>query len=212
MNLKTPQLIFLGCTFIFILAAKYSVSLNYSECQDGQILVFRTGAEDKIRCENAPSSGDPVPTNLILLKTSGSCPTGYVEETGLDGKTILGTLDANGNVGTIGGNDNITPTGTISDITGIINHTHIVNINDSGHAHTQRHFPTATGGSTGNTIDTSMSGTQTNSTLTTASTTSGITASSVNPAGGVSSITPTFAGTQFDNRSAFTRVIFCRKI
>lgn len=43
-------------------------------------------------------------------------------------------------------------------------HTHVQN----AHSHTMRHFPTATGSSTGNTIDTSMSGTQTNSTLTTA--------------------------------------------
>lgn len=43
-------------------------------------------------------------------------------------------------------------------------HTHVQN----AHSHTQRHFPTATGGSTGQTIDTSMSGTQTNSGLITA--------------------------------------------
>lgn len=43
-------------------------------------------------------------------------------------------------------------------------HTHVQN----AHNHTMRHFPTATGASTGNTIDTSMSGTQANSTLITA--------------------------------------------
>ncbi len=43
-------------------------------------------------------------------------------------------------------------------------HTHVQN----AHSHVQRHFPTATGGSIGQTIDTSMSGTQTNSGLSTA--------------------------------------------
>ena len=37
-------------------------------------------------------------------------------------------------------------------------HTHTVT--DPGHAHAQQRFPTATGGSTGFTVDTSMSGTQ----------------------------------------------------
>lgn len=48
-------------------------------------------------------------------------------------------------------------------------------VTDPAHGHTMRHFPTATGGSTGNTVDTSMSGTQTNSTLTTATATTGVT-------------------------------------
>lgn len=60
-------------------------------------------------------------------------------------------------------------------------------VTDPGHAHTQRHFPTATGASLGNTIDTSMSGTQTNSTLTTATATTGLTvnnATAVNQSSG----------------------------
>lgn len=59
-------------------------------------------------------------------------------------------------------------------------HTHVQdahghNVTDPGHAHTQRHFPTATGGSTGQTVDTSMSGTQTNSGLSTTTATTGLT-------------------------------------
>lgn len=60
-------------------------------------------------------------------------------------------------------------------------------VTDAGHGHTMRHFPTATGASTGNTIDTSMSGTQTNSGLATANATTGLTvnnATAVNQATG----------------------------
>lgn len=58
--------------------------------------------------------GDPVPTGAILLVASGSCPTGYAEETALNGKLPLGTLTANGDLGTTGGADTLTPAGTIS--------------------------------------------------------------------------------------------------
>lgn len=51
-------------------------------------------------------------------------------------------------------------------------HSHTVN--DPGHFHLTQSYPTATGGSSGFTADTSMSGTPTNNTLPTASTTTGI--------------------------------------
>ena len=56
--------------------------------------------------------GAAVPTGAILFVISGTCPSGYVEETGLDGKTLLGTLAAHANIGTTGGADTITPAGT----------------------------------------------------------------------------------------------------
>lgn len=43
--------------------------------------------------------------------------------------------------------------------TGIITHTHATD-SQGAHVHAQQRFPTATGGSTGFTVDTSMSGTQ----------------------------------------------------
>jgi hypothetical protein len=46
---------------------------------------------------------------------------------------------------------------------------HTDHADNIAHTHTQRYFPTATGGSIGYTVDTSMSGTQTNTGLTTAS-------------------------------------------
>lgn len=68
--------------------------------------------------------------------------------------------------------------------TGVINHTHPVT--DPGHTHLTQRYPTATGGSSGFTIDTSMSGTLADNTLPTKTATTGISTS--NPAGGVASL------------------------
>ena len=128
----------------------------------------------------------------IVLRLD-SCPSSYTEVSQLEGKTVIGTLSANGDVGQTGGSDNITQ---------VLNHTHAVNITDPGHTHLTQRYPTATGTSSGFTIDTSMSGTLADNTLPTKTATTGITATTSNPAGGVASI---------DNRSAFVKVIFCSK-
>lgn len=88
---------------------------------------------------------------------------------------------------------NSTPTFTGTPFSSVINHTHTVDVTDPGHTHLTQRYPTATGSSSGFTIDTSMSGTLADNTLPTKSATTGVTASTQNPAGGVSSITP--AGT-----------------
>ena len=135
------------------------------------------------------NSSSSIPSGLITLVTSGTCSLGWTEVTELNGKTLVGTLAANSNVGTTGGSDTITE---------VLNHTHPVT--DSGHTHLTQRYPTATGASSGFTIDTSMSGTIADNTLPVKTATTGISIN--NPSGGVASI---------DNRSAFTRVIFCRK-
>lgn len=71
------------------------------------------------------------------------------------------------------------------DYTDVLNHTHPVNVTDNGHSHLTQRYPTATGGSSGFTIDTSMSGALASNTLPTASATTGISATTSNPAGGV---------------------------
>ncbi len=71
------------------------------------------------------------------------------------------------------------------DHSGVINHTHPVT--DPGHTHLTQRYPTATGTSSGFTIDTSMSGTLADNTLPVKSNTTGIT--TTNPAGGVASLT-----------------------
>jgi hypothetical protein len=78
------------------------------------------------------------------------------------------------------------------DYTDVPNHTHPVNITDPGHTHLTQRYPTATGASSGFTIDTSMSGTLADNTLPTKSNTTGITATTSNNTGGVA--TGTTAG------------------
>ena len=129
------------------------------------------------------------------------------------------------------------PTFTGNAFSSVINHTHTINVTDPGHNHTQNSHThpsiqvqgNTTAATTGTHIMTSTttggsSRAATSPELANAATatnianTTGITATSSNPSGGVASITPTgtvsqptFTGTQFDNRPAFTRVIFCQK-
>lgn len=76
-----------------------------------------------------------------------------------------------------------------ADHTGVVNHTHAVNVTDPGHSHLTQRYPTATGGSSGFTIDTSMSGTLADNTLPVKTAMSGVTAASDNPAGGLAALT-----------------------
>ncbi len=71
------------------------------------------------------------------------------------------------------------------DYTQVIQHTHTVNVTDPGHTHLTQRYPTATGSSSGFTIDTSMSGTPADNTLSTKSATTGISATTSNPGGSV---------------------------
>ncbi len=52
----------------------------------------------------------------ITLILSGTCPAGFSEVAALDGKTVIGTVSAHGNVGSTGGSDTITPAGTVAAI------------------------------------------------------------------------------------------------
>jgi hypothetical protein len=83
--------------------------------------------------------------------------------------------------------DTVEETGGAKTSSAVVNHTHAVNITDPGHTHLTQRYPTATGGSSGFTIDTSMSGTLADNTLPTKAATTGITATTDNPAGGVAS-------------------------
>lgn len=169
------------------------------------------------------SAGGGVPTGAIIFIDAGTCPAGYAEVSALNGKTIIGTVAANKDVGTTGGADAITPAGNNSAPTftgnafsSVISHTHTVTVNDPGHVHPEGYRNTGTAGTLG------VQGASTANNASIAggvlSATTGITATTANPAGGVASITPTgsvsaptFAGTPFDNRSAFIRLIACRK-
>lgn len=58
------------------------------------------------------SASTGVPAGSILIVDTGTCPASYTEVSALNGKTLVGTLAAGGNVGGTGGSDNITPQGT----------------------------------------------------------------------------------------------------
>lgn len=188
-----------------------------------------------------PGGSGGLPSGLIVLILSGTCPSGFTEVSALSGKFLLGTVAANGDVGTTGGSDNITPAGTNSApaftgqaFSGVINHTH--GVTDPGHNHTQnshnhtqnsfapRIINSGTAGTVGvqgasaasnaNASNSATTATNQAATATNIAATTGVTTQ--NPAGGVSSITPagtvaapTFTGTQFDNRPAFVKAIFC---
>lgn len=142
----------------------------------------------------APSpSGGGLPAGGVVLVVSGTCAAtlgaGWAEETTLAGRFVLGTLAANSDIGATGGQDSISQ---------VLNHTHPVS--DPGHVHLTQRYPTATGTSSGFTIDTSMSGTLADNTQPVKSVVTGVT--TTNPAGGVASI---------ENRPAFAKVIFCKK-
>lgn len=166
----------------------------------------------------------------IVIRASGACGAGFAEVSSLEGKFLRGTLAANMDQGDTGGSDAITPTGANSNGavsahsgTAVANHaSHTHTYTDvPNHVHPMMRFPTATGGSAGFTVDTSMSGTQT------------AVNDTGNPTGGVATGTtagpnatlthavtqpdnhtftqPTWTGDAFNNRPAYTSVIFCEK-
>ncbi len=212
----------------------------------------------------AIAQADGVPVGAMVFIKAGACPTGYDEDTDLNGKTVIGTLVANGNVGGTGGSDNVTPTGSNSAPTftgsALSGHAHATGTYAASahagsavaahashthtytevpnHVHLLTAFPTATGGSSGFTVDTSMSGTPANNSLNTANPTGGVaTGTTAGPSASLThSVTqpdahtlsgssesvsagtptgtnsaPTFTGDALDNRSAFVRLIPCRK-
>lgn len=178
-----------------------------------------------------PPGGAGLDAGLIVLSLT-ACPSGYAEETSLNGKFVLGTLDANGDVTTTGGSDNITPAGTNSG--GAVNaHSGTAVADHASHTHTYTDVvnhvhpycsQTATTGSATSyehgTLDTSSADTEcsevTNNptggvaTGTTAGPSATLTHSVTQPSNHTFT-QPTFTGTQFDNRPAFVKVIFCRK-
>ena len=198
-------------------------------CTPPDLLLRTTGTITLYVCSAAdtwsPISTSPFPSNAIMLIDSGTCPTGFVEVSGLNGKTVLGTVAANGDVGATGGSDTITPTGAIAWPAGV---------------------PTFTGSSANTTAVTAGTPAGTNST---SATTGNCAASNVAIGTGAANAckatapnltvsaqtftgsalathqhavtatgtiawpagVPTFTGAQFDNRSAFVKWIACKK-
>jgi hypothetical protein len=137
------------------------------------------------------SQMEGIPAGLIVVSLT-ACPVGFTEVNSLSGRSLIGTLNANGNVGTTGGNDNVTPSGSLA-LDALATHTH-----------------TFTG-----TIATASATATTPDLVTVNTAAAGVaprtTATGTNSAISAGTPTGTFTGTQFDNRAAFTRVIFCQK-
>jgi hypothetical protein len=191
------------------------------------------GSADPASWQACPG-GSAVPSGLILA-TVTTCPAGWTEQTSFAGRSPVATTVAAGDVGTTGGSDSVTPTtsaisltaaaqtftGTSSSV--VLNHTHTVSVTDPGHTHVVTSQTATTGGATSyehGVLDTSSA--EAEATEVTASGTTGITASTANPGGGAASYTP--AGTNatsavsgtvtlnaLDNRSAWVKLIYCKK-
>lgn len=123
---------------------------------------------------------------------------------GSDTATPTGTIGAltfTGSSATTSSNSGGTPAGSITmdAFSSVINHTHTVNVNDPGHNHTQNSFApriissgtVGTVGVQGASAASNANASNSATTATNQSNTTGITATTSNPAGGVSSITPT---------------------
>lgn len=155
--------------------------------------------------------GEGVPAGSILLIKSGTCPTGYVEETDLDGRTLIGTTAAAGNVGQTGGSDSITPsahTGTA--VADHASHTHTYT-DVIAHTHT---IPVGATDDTSAPFDRADAGTNASgANATTATGSTGVaTGTTAGPSATLThSVTQPATHAALDNRSAFIRLIACRK-
>lgn len=162
-----------------------------------------------------------VADGFVGMIESGTCPAGWTELSSIDGRLPIATLASHANVGTTGGADNITPTGTNAAITAgtpagtvaapVLTGTPAVLTGTVGAI-----AATATSGE----VTISAAGQDTAAQNHTHPAPS-LTMNSYTPAGtnsapaftgsALATHNHTFTGTQFDNRSAFMRMIFCKK-
>lgn len=239
-------------------------------CGLGAMFV-RTGDAQVFVCASvntwAQVGGASIPSGSILLVDTGTCPASFAEVSGLSGRTLMGTVAANGNVGGTGGADGITPVGT-NGAPALTMNSYTPAGTSSGadvsahsganvtslftgaalgtHAHelpyqipsttTIRQIAVATFGTGTSRAATAVSAAGTGNTTSaavalsqaiSAGTPAGTIANTITqpiahtvtqptfsgtPATLTGSVAaPSFTGTSFDNRSAFTRVIFCKK-
>lgn len=210
-------------------------SVSYAQIRDasGNLVTPQlTGsASDVLKGDGsfgAASGGAGLPTGFVGLVTSGTCPTGTSEVAALNGKTLFGTLAANGDVGAAVGADTITPAGTNSGgavsahagaaVADHASHTHTYT-DVIAHTHTVTSQTATTGSATSyehGVLDTSSAEAEatevTGSTGVATGTTAGPSATlthSVTQPSAHTFTQPTFTGNQFDNRSAGIKVIFC---
>ncbi len=152
-----------------------------------------------------------VPVGAILLIASGSCPLGYTQFAGCDGRAIVGTLTANGNAGSTLGSDTVTPSGTVQQAV-------FTGSALAGHAHELPWQISSTTIIRQIAAGTFGTGTSRAATAVSAAGTANTTSAAVALSQSVSGGTPvgtisaqSFTGAQFDNRQASIRMICCQK-
>lgn len=180
------------------------------------VLGFGVAAQDnRIYFEGLPlnsGGGGGLPSGAIILIISGTCPSGYAEETNLNGRTLIGTLAANADVGTTGGADTVTPsTHTGAAVGDHASHTHTYT-DVIAHTHVVTSQTATTGSATSyehGTLDTSSAEAEvtevTGSTGVATGTTAGPSAALTH------AVTQPATHAAIDNRSAFVRLIACKK-
>jgi hypothetical protein len=157
------------------------------------------------------------PAGLITLVTSGVCPTGYSELSALAGKTLIGTTAANGDVGATGGTDTITPAGTNQALTFTGSSANTSAVTAGTPAGTNAASATtgncaATNLAIGTGATTACKATAPNLTVSAQTFTGSALGTHLHAVTATGTInTPTFTGTPGDNRSAYIKVIFCKK-
>lgn len=166
----------------------------------GQVLKVVSG---NIEWATDSEGSGSLPSGIMVYIQSGTCPSGWTEISELNGRMVLGTLAGNSDIGTTGGSDTLDITGTVTQptftgvgSTAVVNHIHVQSVNTA-----------STGSAKGYGYDAST-GTSTASGYSTANPTTGGVAS-YTPEGIVSQ--PTFAGDNQDNRSAWVKLICCKK-
>lgn len=201
-----------------------------------------------VKIDQGGEGGGGIDAGAILMIKSGSCPSGFVEDTDLNGRMPFGTVAANADIGTTGGTDSITPAGTnsggaVSAHAGaaVSAHAGAAVADHASHTHTYTDVPNHVHVYASQTATTGSASSYEHGAIDTSSTAAEASISTNNPTGGVATGTtngpsatlthsvtqpsnhtvtqpdnhtftqPTFTGTQFDNRSAFLRVVFCRK-
>lgn len=180
------------------------------------VLGFGVAAQDnRIYFEGLPlnsGGGGGLPSGAIILIISGTCPSGYAEETNLNGRTLIGTLAANADVGTTGGADTVTPSAHTGAAVGDhVSHTHTYT-DVIAHTHVITSQTATTGSATSyehGALDTSSAEAEatevTGSTGVATGTTAGPSAALTH------SVTQPATHAAIDNRSAFVRLIACKK-
>lgn len=163
-----------------------------------------------------------IPSGTISLINTGTCPTGWTESSALNGKMLRGTVAANSNVGQSGGNDTITPTvAALTSAAQIFTGNSVTSSAVSGGTPSGTNAATVTSGNCavtnlaiGTGVATACKATAPNLTVPAETFTGSAlsththttTATGTNT---TSSVTGTL--NSFDNRPAYTNVIFCSK-